>query len=142
MTFSTQFKAFGDKLIIFLLVAGIISNSLGVILITHHSNEQTALVKSTLAEQAKATRSNVDIHANQTAETFRILSEQIAHDKEQEEKLLPIFLDTFEEVRVITNDTNKLVKKELDGRPTTTEQLDRIEDLLIQIEQNQQNQTR
>jgi hypothetical protein len=97
------FNIFGEKTIIVLLVAVIISNSLGVIVITNNSNEQATITKQALNIQAGITRSNVDLHSNQTLQALDLL---IA-DKEQSDELLEPLLRNISE----THDTSERVEK-------------------------------
>lgn len=136
---SSQFKAFGDKLIIFLLVAGIISNSLGVIAITNNSNEQARLSRQSLVSQATETRNAVEHHNNATDTTLSVLRNDIAVRTARESQLTQPFLDEFHNISNVTADTNRLLKQELDGQPPITDQLDRIEASLGQIAQQNNN---
>src|SRR5215212_3093854 len=101
-----QFKAFGDRLIIFLLVACILSNSFGVI----------AIQKENIVGQAEKTRADVELHANDTRQALNILRQQtqdseplledVQHHINQTDELAPIVVHNELKLEKLLNATS------------------------------------
>src|SRR5215212_1269290 len=111
-----QFKAFGDRLIIFLLVACILSNSFGVIAIINNSNSLIAIQKENIVGQAEKTRADVELHANDTRQALNILRQQtqdseplledVQHHINQTDELAPIVVHNELKLEKLLNATS------------------------------------